>query len=111
MESEHTCPVKSTSSAELIEKESPDAVILATGAEPMIPPIPGIDNPIVVQAWDVLLDKVATGRKVVVIGGGAVGVETALFLGEKGTLSGDELKFLLVNKAEEPDDLYELATK
>ena len=100
-----------TVDAELIEKESPGAVILATGAEQLIPPIPGIDNPIVVQAWDVLLDKVATGRKVVVIGGGAVGVETALFLGEKGTLSGDEVKFLLVNKAEEPDDLYELATK
>jgi len=100
-----------TVDAKLIEKESPDAVILATGAEPMIPPIPGIDNPIVVQAWDVLLDKVVTGKKVVVIGGGAVGVETALFLGEKGTLSGDEVKFLLVNKAEEPEDLYELATK
>ncbi len=96
---------------DLIEKEAPDLVILATGAEPISPPIPGSDRPNVVQAWDVLEDRVATGRKVVVIGGGAVGVETAMLLAEKGALSGDELKFLLVNKAEDPETLYELATK
>jgi 2,4-dienoyl-CoA reductase (NADPH2) len=95
---------------ELIERERPDAVVVATGAVPMTPPIPGIDRPHVVQAWDVLEEKVITGRRVVVIGGGAVGVETALFLADKGTLSGDALKFLLVNKAEEVDTLYELAT-
>ena len=100
-----------TVDAELIEKESPDTVILATGAVPITPPIPGADRPNVVQAWDVLLDKVATGHKVVIVGGGAVGVETALFLAEKGTLSGDALKFLLLNKAEEPDTLYELASR
>jgi 2,4-dienoyl-CoA reductase (NADPH2) len=93
----------------LIEKESPDAVILATGSESITPPIPGLDSPHVVQAWDVLENKVLTGDKVVVIGGGAVGVETALFLAEKGSLSGDALKFLLINKAEEPDVLYDLA--
>jgi 2,4-dienoyl-CoA reductase (NADPH2) len=48
---------------------------------------------------------------VIVIGGGAVGVETALLLAEEGTLSGDELKFLLVNGAESPDSLYRLATQ
>ncbi len=95
----------------LIEREKPDAVILATGATPLRPPIPGVDLPHVVQAWDVLLDKVHTGRRVVVIGGGAVGVETALFLADKGTLSGDALKFLLVNKAETPEYLYDLATR
>ena len=46
-----------------------------------------------------------------IIGGGAVGVETALLLAEKGTISGDTLKFLLVNKAETPEVLYEMATK
>jgi 2,4-dienoyl-CoA reductase (NADPH2) len=95
----------------LIEKEKPDVVILATGAEPLTPPIPGLDQPNVVQAWDVLLNRVNTGKKIVVIGGGAVGVETAMFLAEKGTLSGDALKFLMLNKAEDMDTLYELATK
>ncbi|QTA81873.1 NADPH dehydrogenase [Desulfonema limicola] len=97
--------------AELIEAQKPDAVILATGAEYLTPPIPGKDLPHVVQAWDVLTNKAHTGRKVVIIGGGAVGVETALFLAEKGTLSGDALKFLFINKAESIETLYELASK
>lgn len=95
----------------LVEREAPGAVILATGATPAAPPIPGVELPHVVQAWDVLAGRVSTGRRVVVIGGGAVGVETALFLAEKGTLSGEALKFLLVNRAEDPAYLYELATK
>jgi 2,4-dienoyl-CoA reductase (NADPH2) len=95
----------------MIEKEKPDAVILATGAMPITPPIPGVELPHVVQAWDVLLDKVPTGQRVVIIGGGAVGVETALFLSEKGTLSGEALKFLLINEAEDPDDLRQLALR
>jgi 2,4-dienoyl-CoA reductase (NADPH2) len=40
-----------------------------------------------------------------------VGVETALFLAEKGTLSGDVLKYLLVQRAEDPERLYQLAIK
>ncbi|MBW2180098.1 MAG: FAD-dependent oxidoreductase [Deltaproteobacteria bacterium] len=95
----------------LLEKEKPDTVILATGAAPVVPSIPGVDLPHVVQSWDVLLDKVHTGKNVVVIGGGAVGVETALFLSEKGTLSGEAIKFLMVNQAEDNDFLYELATR
>jgi 2,4-dienoyl-CoA reductase (NADPH2) len=65
----------------------------------------------VVQAWDILTDNVVTGRRVVVIGGGAVGVETALLLAEKGTLSGEALKFLLVHGAENSEELYGLATR
>ncbi|MCD6292958.1 MAG: FAD-dependent oxidoreductase, partial [Deltaproteobacteria bacterium] len=95
----------------LIASEKPDVVIVATGAQAATPPIPGIDLPHVVQAWDVLEDKVLTGAKVVIIGGGAVGVETALFLAEKGTLSAETVKFLLVNKAETPEALYEMATR
>jgi 2,4-dienoyl-CoA reductase (NADPH2) len=95
----------------LLDREKPDEVILATGAEPITPPIPGIENPHVVQAWDVLQDKVYTGKNVVVIGGGAVGVETAMFLAEKGTLSGEDVKFLLTNHAEDPETLCDLATR
>ncbi len=88
------------------------AQILSPSCRPPIaPPIKGADLPHVVQAWDVLQDKVYTGKKVAIIGGGAVGVETALFLAEKGTLSGDAVKFLLVNQAETPEVLLELATR
>ena len=95
----------------LIREKSPDAIILATGATPLSPPIPGCDLPHVVQAWDVLANRVITGRRVVIIGGGAVGVETALFLAEKGTLSAEGVKFLLVNRAENPETLFEMATR
>lgn len=94
-----------------IAEEKPDVVILATGARALTPPIPGHDLPHVVQAWDVLEDKVLVGKRVAIIGGGAVGVETALFLAEKGTLSPEAVKFLLVNRAEEPEAIYEMAIR
>ncbi|MEZ4577175.1 MAG: FAD-dependent oxidoreductase [Desulfobacterales bacterium] len=84
--------------AAVIEAET-DHVILATGAAPMTPPIPGVEQPLMWFRPDVLEDRVYTGKRVVIVGGGA---ETALFLAEKGTLSADVLKFLFVNKAETP---------
>lgn len=89
---------------------APDAVILASGGLPLIPAIPGVNLSHVVQAWDVLGGTVTTGKRVVVIGGGAVGIETALLLAEKGTMPGDALKFLLVHGAESAENLYTLAT-
>ena len=62
---------------ELVKKEKPDVIFAATGAEPIIPNIPGIDRPNVVSAHDVLAGKVNTGNRVVVVGGGCVGAETA----------------------------------
>jgi 2,4-dienoyl-CoA reductase (NADPH2) len=102
--------------ADLVDQENPDGVILATGADPFVPVIsgikgPGIDFPLIVEYRDVLLGRVVTGRRVAVIGGGAVGVETALFLAEKGTLSAEALKFLFVNRAEDKETLFDLATR
>ncbi len=95
----------------LIRQEAPEAIILATGAKPLSPPISGSGLPHVVQAWDVLVNRAIIGRRVAIIGGGAVGVETALFLAEKGTLSAEGVKFLLVNGAEDPETLFEMATR
>lgn len=64
-----------------IEKEKPEVVVVATGAVPVVPDLPGIPGPNVVTAWDVLGGKVKlTGEKVVVSGGGMAGCETAEFL-------------------------------
>ncbi len=95
----------------VLEAAKPDAVILATGAKPLEPPIPGMDKPHVAGSWEVLAGRAATGKKVAIVGGGAVGVETALFLAEKGTMPADTVKFLLVNQAEPAESLYEMATK
>ncbi len=65
---------------ERIAEEQPDQVIVATGCTPFIPPIPGKDQPHVVQANNILQQNVRAGENVVVMGGGSVGVETAEFL-------------------------------
>jgi 2,4-dienoyl-CoA reductase-like NADH-dependent reductase (Old Yellow Enzyme family)/thioredoxin reductase len=64
-------------SVERLEKERPDVVIVATGSEPVITSIPGIDRQNVLSANDVLSGKVTTGDRVIVLGGGVVGSETA----------------------------------
>lgn len=70
---------------EMIKEMNADVVILATGATPSLPPIKGIDNPIVMQANDVLDSKAYPAKpfsNVLIIGGGLVGAETADYLGE-----------------------------
>ena len=69
---------------EFVDELKPDAIVLATGADPTIPKIPGVEKSLVVKAGDVLLGKVKTGEKVVIIGGELVGCEVADFLLEKG---------------------------
>ena len=59
-----------------------DNVILATGANPVIPPIDGVKLPHVMDAETALLKKGSIGKKVVVIGGGLVGCEAALHFAE-----------------------------
>lgn len=68
----------------LIAEVSPDAVIVATGANPLVPRIPGIEGMKVILAEDVLLGKEEPGMRVVILGGGMVGCETAEFLVDKG---------------------------
>lgn len=67
--------------AEMVKQAKPDKVILASGARPVIPDVPGMDDEKVVLAEDVLLGRSDTGMNVLVVGGGMVGSETAAFLG------------------------------
>lgn len=69
---------------DLIKKELPEAVVLATGADPIIPRIPGVDGDNICTAKDILEETVKAGKKAAVIGGGSVGVEVAEFLAEQG---------------------------
>jgi 2,4-dienoyl-CoA reductase (NADPH2) len=65
---------------EMVEKEKPDVVILATGAAPLTPDIPGVRQDNVVTAVDVLTRRKEVGEAAVIIGGGMVGCETAELL-------------------------------
>jgi 2,4-dienoyl-CoA reductase (NADPH2) len=72
--------------AGLVEQEDPDVVVVATGAEPLFPPITGIEGDNVVDAQEILYERltVPAGSRVVVVGGSATGCETAEFLTEHG---------------------------
>jgi len=67
-----------------IEAVKPDAIVLATGAENLIPDIPGIKGENVVSAIDVLKGGVPVSNDIVVIGGGLIGAETAEYLADQG---------------------------
>ena len=69
---------------ELIRIEKPDAVIVAVGSEPIIPNIPGITGENVCLASDVDLGKIKVGNRVVLIGAGLTGTETAVTLARDG---------------------------
>jgi 2-enoate reductase len=69
---------------EMIAKNHPDSVIVATGSIPRRPDIPGIDGPQVHHCIDVLLGKSKVNATTVVIGGGVLGCETGLWLAQQG---------------------------
>ncbi|MEN8905143.1 MAG: FAD-dependent oxidoreductase [Clostridiales bacterium] len=69
---------------ETVKKENPDSLIVAVGATPFIPNIPGIDKEHVHWSGDIDCGRAKAGDKVVVIGGGLTGAESALDLAMKG---------------------------
>jgi len=75
-----TIHLSTEASPELILENRPDVVIVATGAVPGQPAIPGLESRKVVSAHDVLAGRAKPGRRVVVMGGGMTGCETAHYL-------------------------------
>jgi len=96
---------------ELIQKMNPDVAFIATGAKPAAEPVKctkcgicdtskfeptacyishikglkeGVKKGMVITSVDALLAKKEVGESVVVVGGGRVGCETALWLAQKG---------------------------
>lgn len=61
-----------------------DEVILASGIEPRMPPIEGIDHPKVLSYLDVLRDKTPVGKRVAIVGCGGIGFDTAMYLSQPG---------------------------
>ncbi|WP_319523813.1 FAD-dependent oxidoreductase [uncultured Desulfosarcina sp.] len=106
----HNIPLHldTTVDLELIRSHAPDHVIVAEGARALIPPIPGADGANVLDAWQVLKENPMLGKRVAIVGGGAVGLETALFVAARGTLTPEVVHFLMAYDAMPPERIKEL---
>ena len=69
---------------ELLNQLAPQALILAVGSSPILPPLPGIDGDNVVVVNNYYLEKDKVADSVVVLGGGLAGCECAVHLGMEG---------------------------
>ncbi len=69
---------------ERILAEKPDAVIVAVGSEPLIPNVEGVHGANVCLAMDIDKGLAKPGKKVIVVGAGLTGTETAITLAREG---------------------------
>ena len=69
---------------EYVAEEKPDALILAVGSDPIVPPLPGIDGDNVVVVNNYYKESEKVGDSVVVLGGGLAGCECAVHLAQDG---------------------------
>ena len=65
---------------EMVKELNPDAIIVAVGAVPATPPIPGINQEHVINFYDAIEHEDKIGQNVVIIGGGTIGVEIGMEL-------------------------------
>ncbi len=79
-----TCHLNHEVTTQDIQALNPDVVVLATGSLPLIPPVDGIDRSVVLTYENVLDGTPPSFKHAVIIGGGATGLELALYLTEYG---------------------------
>ncbi len=79
-----TIKLNTEATEDMIKEENPDALIIAVGATPLIPNIPGVDKEHVHWSGDVDCGRVPVGKKVIVVGGGLTGAESAVDLAMQG---------------------------
>ena len=94
-----------------VRKMNPDIVFIATGAKPIKPSIPGIERENVYWANEVFSMDAPVGKNNVIIGGGATGIELAIYLAKYGALSLESFDFLTKYHALEPEDALRMLHK
>ena len=76
--------LNTTATPESVAAMNPDAVLAAIGSNPLVPPIPGLADAPYVLGVDAYAAPEQLGQNVIVIGGGLVGAETAIYLADHG---------------------------
>ena len=85
---------------EVLEREKPDSLVIATGAVPDVPDVPGVDLPHVVSMFDVFTGKAKLGKNVVILGGSGAAISLALFVIDKQVKAGvDDAGLVLIDSA------------
>lgn len=69
---------------ELARQIKPDAIVCAIGAEPVIPPVSGVELDIAISAVGMHEHMERIGEQVVILGGGLVGCEESILLSKLG---------------------------
>jgi 2,4-dienoyl-CoA reductase (NADPH2) len=101
--------LKTTLTSKMVEEGYPDVLVVASGARPIEMNVPGIAQPHVVSAWDVLNEMVPDiGKQVVIVGGSATGCETALLVASLGVVDPDTFTFLLYHLVEDAERIRKL---
>jgi 2,4-dienoyl-CoA reductase-like NADH-dependent reductase (Old Yellow Enzyme family)/thioredoxin reductase len=86
----------------------PEAIIVATGASPVQPDVPGSDLPHVLSGWRVIAGLEEAGQTCVVVGGGLVGIEVADYLADQGKKVIMIVRSEMLKKAVHADRVYYL---
>lgn len=69
--------------ADVIQKEKPDFLVIAVGAAPFLPSLANKSGPNVYWAGDINITNIEAGKNVMVVGAGLLGIETALFFSQQ----------------------------
>lgn len=94
-------------SPKAVQEAGFDTVVLATGSLQKELPLPDCSISWV-YANDIISQSHIPGKNVVIIGGGSVGCETAQYLARKGSITPEQLHFLMINKAEPPEKIEQM---
>jgi 2,4-dienoyl-CoA reductase (NADPH2) len=70
--------------AEQLKAENFDEIVIASGVEPRVPDMPGVDHPKVVTYQQVLDQNMKLGKKVAVMGAGGIGFDMCEYLTHEG---------------------------
>jgi 2,4-dienoyl-CoA reductase-like NADH-dependent reductase (Old Yellow Enzyme family)/thioredoxin reductase len=95
---------------EMIKSKGYDTVMVAIGAAPNIPKIPGKEGKNVYNVMDVYAREKELGNNIVMIGGGEFGVETGIYLangGHKVTMLTSERELMKMNRVHYPEQIID----